>query len=63
MNHKPIESRETTTAELRVRKPLVTHEEPAAEVRPTPPQNGRWITRAAQAFARRLRNGSREESV
>ena len=56
MNHRPIEGTEFTTAQLRVREPLVTREEPVAVAEPETsiPQNESRITRAVRAFTRRL---------
>ena len=50
MNHRPIEGTEVTTAQLRVREPLVIREEPVASI----PQNESRITRAVRVFTRRL---------
>lgn len=59
MNHRPIETPEGTTAELRVREPLVKREDPPVEAQQaTLSQDSRWLTRVV----RRLTNGSAKVS-
>ena len=65
MNHRPIDPPGVTTAQLRVRQPLVNREEPPDEVRLTSPRNNGWLTRAVGSFVQRFRgtkNGTPDPS-